>query len=86
MKDIDEFMMTDTETTIVQLICLDQVKLQTFDFIMLNGVAGDARETLLQCSRMLNLANRLVQLVYTCHTNFLFMNRFSHVTCLTGRT
>ena len=48
MKDIDEFMMTDTETSIVQFICLDLVKLQTFDFIMLNGVAGDARETLLQ--------------------------------------
>ena len=27
---------------------LDQIKLQTFDFIMLNGMAGDARETLLQ--------------------------------------
>jgi hypothetical protein len=48
MKDIDELMMTDTETSIVQFICLDQVKLQTFDFIMLNGMAGDARETVLQ--------------------------------------
>ena len=63
MKDIDELMMADKETTIVPLIWLDQVKMQTFDFIMLNGVAGHARETLMQWSRMLNLANKLVQLV-----------------------
>ena len=63
MKNIDEFMVTDKETTIVPLIWFDQDKMQTFDLVISNGVAGHERETVLQWSRMLNLANKLVQLV-----------------------